>query len=83
MNRFIFPAPKPSSYNKDSYPDELLFVPPKEKLYKYYKQFKMEQSNKNKGIPNNKYDITSPKYNGNSNHHNNDESNQRKTTILR
>eukprot|EP01083_Nonionella_stella_P292889 996143_1 len=48
VNRFIFPSPKPPSYNKDSYPDELLFVPPKEKLYKYYKQYKMEQLNKNK-----------------------------------
>jgi len=62
VNRFIFPAPKPSSYNKDSFPDELLFVPPKEKLYKYYKQFKMEQANKNQGIANNPLDFTSPRY---------------------
>eukprot|EP01083_Nonionella_stella_P089347 249303_1 len=65
VNRFIFPAPKPSSYNKDSFPDELLFVPPKEKLYTYYKQFKMEQANKDRGVPNNAYDIHSPKYNQN------------------
>ena len=71
VNRFIFPAPKPSSYNKDSFPEELLFVPPKEKLYKYYKQFKMEESNKNKGIPNNKYDLNSPKYNRNANNNTN------------
>jgi len=64
VNRFIFPAPKPSSYNKDSFPEELLFVPPKEKLYKYYKQFKMEEANKSQGIAttNNQFDITSPRY---------------------
>eukprot|EP01083_Nonionella_stella_P292888 996142_1 len=78
VNRFIFPSPKPPSYNKDSYPDELLFVPPKEKLYKYYKQYKMEQLNKNKGIPNNKYDINSPKYNNKNSklNNNNTESKQ-------
>ena len=58
VNRFIFPAPKPPSYNKESFPDELLFVPPKEKLYSYYKQFKTEQYNKEKD----KFDILSPKY---------------------
>jgi len=73
VNRFIFPAPKPPSYNKDSYPDELLFVPPKEKLYHYYKQFKTEQSShnlhknnknnkSNKSRANQKYHLGSPKY---------------------
>eukprot|EP01084_Bolivina_argentea_P317687 550843_1 len=47
INRFIFSAPKPS-YNKYSFPDELLMIPPKEKLYKYYKQFKMEHANEKK-----------------------------------
>lgn len=69
VNRFIFPAPKPASYNKDSFPDELLFVPPKEKLYEYYKQFKMEQNNKDNGVGNHEFDLNSPKYPA---HHNYD-----------
>ena len=40
VNRFIFPVPKPVSYNRNSFPEELLFIPTREKLFEYYSKYK-------------------------------------------
>ncbi|ETO15842.1 hypothetical protein RFI_21522, partial [Reticulomyxa filosa] len=39
VNRFIFPIPKPPSYDDLSYPDELIFVPKSKKLKQNFEYF--------------------------------------------